>query len=229
MADPFAVGKRAAGRAAADLVESRMRLGLGTGSTVEHVLDRLAERQREGLQVVGVPTSEATAARARALGLPLCSLDDVEQLDLALDGADEVDEQLDLIKGGGGARTREKIVAAAASLLVIVVSANKVVDRLGAFPLPVEVLPFGWRVADRALRALGTTPRLRQAPSGKPVVTDNGNWVLDCPFPAIARPGELHAAINSIPGVLDCGLFVGMAHRVLVGEADGSVRELARA
>jgi ribose 5-phosphate isomerase A len=228
MADPFEDAKRNAGRAAADLVESGMRLGLGTGSTVAHVLDRLGERVAGGLRVAGVPTSEATARRARELGIPLCTFDEVEQLDLAIDGADEVDAEHNLIKGGGGALMREKIVAAAAREMVVVVSANKMVRRVGeTFALPVEVLPFGWRPAARALAALGCAPKLRQDRSGKTFETDNRNYVLDCAFGPIADPARLEASILRIPGVLECGLFLGMAGRIVIGEASGEVRMLA--
>jgi len=228
MADPFEDSKRNAGRAAAELAESGMRIGLGTGSTVAHVLDRLGERVAEGLRIAGVPTSEATARRARELGIPLCTFDDVEQLDLAIDGADEVDEDRNLIKGGGGALVREKIVAAAAREMVVVISANKLVRRIGeTFAVPVEVLPFGWRPAARALAALACEPRLRKDRQGKPFETDNRNYVLDCTFGPIADPVRLEANICRIPGVLDCGLFLGMAGRIVIGEQSGKVRFLS--
>jgi ribose 5-phosphate isomerase A len=228
MADPYLAAKREAGRIAADLVQSGMRLGFGTGSTFVHVLERLRERIAAGLEVVGVPTSEATATRARELGVPLCDLEDVDELDLAIDGADEVDRDHHLVKGGGGALMREKIVAAAAREMVVVVTANKLVDRLGTtMPLPVEVLRFGWRQAGRALAALGCSVRPRVRADGAKVVTDNGNYVLDCSFGAIGAPGELAARIRQIPGVLDHGLFIGMAGRIVVGELDGRVRMIA--
>ncbi len=219
--------KRSAGRAAADLVESGMRVGLGTGSTFEHVLERLAERIGEGLQVVGVPTSETTARQARELGVPLCDLEDVDELDLDIDGADEVDPARHLVKGGGGALVREKIVAAASREMVVVVSANKLVDRLGTtMPLPVEVLRFGWRQTSRALEALGGKPTLRSKADGSTFESDNGNYVLDCAFGAIEDPPGLAQSISGIPGVLDHGLFCGMAGRVIVGEQDGTSRLL---
>ncbi len=220
------LAKKAAGHAAAELVESGMRVGFGTGSTFVHVLDRLQQRVRdEGLDVIGVPTSEATARRARELGLPLGDLESIDALDLAIDGADEVDGAKVLIKGGGGALVREKIVAAAADELVVVVSANKVVERLGStFALPVEVMPFGWRQAARAIARLGVEAVLRNAEHGVPARTDNDNYVLDCKFKHITEPAELERTLNAIPGVIDNGLFVGMAGRVLVGETDGTVR-----
>ena len=227
MTDPYLEAKRAAGRAAADLVETGTKIGLGTGSTFVHVLQRLRERMdEEGLEVCGVPTSEGTANKARELGIPMTTLDEVEGLDLAIDGADEVDEQRTLIKGGGGALVREKIVAAAAAEMVVIVSGNKMVDRVGTtFRLPVEVLAFGWRTVARAIDALNGAPELRTN-DGEPFVTDNGNYILDCNFGPIADPATLERQLNMLPGVLDNGLFVGMAGRVLVGESDGTVRLL---
>lgn len=223
MPDPQQSPKRAAGRAAADLVPEGARLGLGTGSTVRHVLERLAERiAGEGLTMVGVPTSEDTARRARALGIPLADLDELDGLDLAIDGADEVDPRKNLIKGGGGALLREKIVACAASELVVVVGEDKLSERLGGFALPVEVTPFGHRHTAAAVSRLGVQPRLRTR-EGEPFVTDNGNFVLDCPFGEIEDPSRLETELDRIPGVVECGLFVGLAGRILVGRSDGGV------
>jgi len=221
MNDPYAAAKRAAGRAAADLVPDGAVIGLGTGSTVAFVLERLAERTAEGLRVRGVPTSEDTARKARALGLELIGLDDVERLDLTIDGADEVDADKNLIKGGGGALLREKIVAAASREMIVVVSDNKLVDRLGAFRVPVEVLAFGQRQTAAALRALGARVELRRR-DGAVVLTDNDNLVLDCDFGPIADPARLEREIDAIPGVIESGLFVGLAGRVLVGDRSGA-------
>ena len=213
--------------AAAALVSPGMRLGLGSGSTFLRFLVHLANRiQGEGLDVVGVPTSEGTAQAARDLGVPLTTLDEVPSLHLAIDGADEVDRQKNLVKGGGGALVREKIVAAAADEMIVMVSESKWVDRLGiSFPLPVEVIPFGWGNAARRLRELGAEPRLRGG-IDTPFVTDNGNFILDCVFASgIEDPMDLERSINTIPGVLDNGLFAGMAGRILTADADGHVRE----
>lgn len=228
MSDPFAESKRTVARAAAELVQPGMRVGLGTGSTFTHAIDRLAERMdSEGLEFVGVPTSVATERKAREFGIPLTTLDSVDGLDLAIDGADEVDAARNLIKGGGGALLREKIVAAAAAQLVIVVTENKVVDRLGeTFALPVEVIPFGVRQARANLLELGLAPTLREAHAGTPFVTDNGHWILDCELPDDADCEELECRINCIPGVVENGLFIGMAGRVLIGGEGGSVRAL---
>ncbi|MBX3463442.1 MAG: ribose-5-phosphate isomerase RpiA [Planctomycetes bacterium] len=216
--------KRNAAFAAADLVPNGATVGLGTGSTFRFVLERLAERMRDGLQVRGVPTSRDTAARAAAAGIPLLELDEVDRLDLAIDGADEVDPQKNLIKGGGGAHVRERAVAAAARELVVVVDEKKLVPVLGrAFLLPVEVLPFGWKHAERRIAATGCKPALRQQ-GGQPFVTDNGNYVLDCKFDGIDDPAWLDEHLNALVGVVDHGLFVGMTGRVVVGQADGKVR-----
>jgi ribose 5-phosphate isomerase A len=230
MTDPFLAGKRAAARAAADLVRDGSLIGLGTGSTFRHVLDRLAERIRdERLRIRGVPTSEATAARARELAIPLVTLDDVERLDLAIDGADEIDPALDMIKGGGGALLREKLVAAAAREMVVIVTENKLVERLGTtFPLPVEILAFGRRQTQARVAALGAEPTLRLGGDGRPFRTDNGNLVLDCRFGPIADAAALDHRLHMLPGVVDTGLFLGMAGRGFVGNADGSVRPLER-
>ena len=228
MTDPYAEAKRAAARQAVDRVESGMRLGLGTGSTFRHALERLSERIREEkLECVGVPTSEATATHARQLGVPLTTLDELDQLDLTIDGADEVDHSLNLVKGGGGALLREKIVAAASREVTIIVSDNKLVEHLGTtFRLPVEVLKFGWRQAAERVRELGLDPVRRGADDGSPFDTDSGNYILDCGSPAIEDPAGLEQSLLGIPGVVDCGLFVGMTRRVLVGDADGGVREI---
>jgi ribose 5-phosphate isomerase A len=228
MHDPYQASKRAVGRAAAELVRPGMRVGLGTGSTFVFVLERLTERMREEkLEIVGVPTSDDTARRARDVGLPLVTLDEVSTLDLTIDGADEVDPHKTLIKGGGGALVREKIVAAAAREMVVVVTANKVVDVLGStFKLPVEVMLFGWRQAAMRIEGLGLSVTRRMRKDGAPFVSDNGNCILDCSLPAASDHRDLERTLNAIPGVVDCGLFVGMAGRVLIGDADGGVRVL---
>lgn len=227
MADSHAAAKRAAGRAAADLVVSGSSIGLGTGSTVAHVLERLAERiAAEDLQVRGVATSVETAARATALGIPLTDLDAVEVLDLTIDGADEVDPRKNLVKGGGGALLREKIVAAASRELVVVVSRNKLVDRLGAFRVPVEIVGFGRRQTIAALERLGARVSLRQR-GAQPILTDNGNPIVDCDFGLIDDPGQLERRIAPIPGVIETGLFVGMTGRIVVGDPDGGIELLS--
>ena len=208
-----------------------MHLGLGSGSTVAHFLTLLGERIRLGglTGVSGVPTSIRTAERCRELGIALGRLQDLAPLDLAVDGADEVDPALDLIKGLGGALLREKMVATEARRFVIIVDDSKTVKRLGSrAPLPVEVVTFAWECQRPFLEDLGSTPVLRRAPDGEPIRTDNGNLLLDCTFPeGIADPAELETRLRQRPGVVGTGLFLGMASDVLVAEADG-VQRLVR-
>jgi ribose 5-phosphate isomerase A len=237
--------KQAAGRRAAGLVESGMRLGLGTGSTTAYALEAIGRRVREeGLDVRGVPTSFSAERLARTAGIPLATFDDLandpaneqanEQapmLDLALDGADEVSPDLDLVKGRGAAHAREKVVAAQAERFVVLADPTKRVDRLGATKaVPVEVLPMAVAPVSRRLEELGAAPTLRtgEAKDG-PVVTDQGLWILDARFDAgIDDPHAVDAALNACPGVLDHGLFLDLATRVLVGHPDGGVDVLRR-
>lgn len=224
--------KRVAGRRAAEMIESGMTLGLGTGSTVYHTLVRLAERiKEEGLQVRCVPTSTDTEGKAREMGIPLVSLDEVEGLDLTIDGADEADGAFCLTKGGGGALLREKVVAFASKRVVIILTANKRVARLGdSFALPVEVLPFALSMVARRLPALGTDPVERRAADGTSYRTDNGCAILDCRFPGgIEDPAAMELALDRIPGVVETGLFVGLAHTLVVGAEDGRAEVIERA
>jgi ribose 5-phosphate isomerase A len=218
--------KRGAGRRAADLVEDGMRVGLGTGSTVHFVLERLAERIRAGrFAIRAVPTSVDTVRKARALHIPLATLDELGELDLTIDGADEIDGRFDMIKGGGGALLREKVVAAASRREAIVVDRSKVVERLGVrFLLPVEVVPFARGAVGRAIERMGARAHLRVSPEGGSYRTDNGNEILDCAFPGgIADPAALETMLDRIPGVVETGLFVGLAHVLVIGASDGSV------
>jgi len=212
--------KSAAGFAAADMVEDDMVIGLGTGSTVFYMIERLSIRIREGLHVAGIPTSYQTAMRAREYGIPLTTLDDNPVIDMAIDGADEVDPRFNLIKGRGAAHTREKCVAAAAMQFVVVVDEAKLVPRLAA-PVPVEILPFAVTPAMAQLRGLGCRPVIREGvKKDGPVITDNGNFIADCIFAAIERPAELEAAIAQVPGIVGNGLFTGFAEKttVIVGK-----------
>ena len=215
--------KRAAAERAVNFVENGMVLGLGTGSTAAFFVEALARRVAAGLTVIAIPTSERTAAQARRLGIPLTGFAEHRQIDLAVDGADEVQRvSLDLIKGRGGALLREKIVAAASRRFIVVVDRDKLVDRLGtAGPLPVEVVQFGWEVTAGALERLGARPELRRAGSGEPFVTDGGNFILDCLFGAIDNPAETERRINAIVGVVENGLFVGRSSAVIVASEDG--------
>jgi ribose 5-phosphate isomerase A len=215
-AQALTAAKRAAGYRAADMAKDGMILGLGTGSTVLYALERLSSRIREGLQVRGIPTSYQTARRAYELGVPLTTLDEEPVPDLVIDGADQVDCRLRLIKGRGAALTREKCVAAAGTSLVIIIDEQKLVDALSA-PVPVEVLPFAIRPVMTRLEGLGGIPVLRDGiRKDGPVITDNGNFIVDCGFGRVDNPGELEAAIGEIPGVVESGLFCSFAGKTTV-------------
>jgi len=221
MAGDAEAQKRAAAEAAVALVKPGMVLGLGTGSTARYAILKLGVLAREGLDVRGVPTSIGTATLAKENGLALTSLEECPVLDLAIDGADEVDPALDLIKGMGGALFREKLVAAASKRVAIAVDGSKLVKRLGSrVPLPVEVHPFGWRVTKARLEALGATAELRVA-AGETARTDNDNYLLDCRFKAIKDAARLEREVNDVPGVIENGLFVGLASVVFVGDVKG--------
>ena len=219
--------KAAAATAALAEVRPGMRLGLGTGSTAEFLVKGLGAAVAAGLEVVCVPTSERTAALAASLSIPLTSLDETPELDLAIDGADEVGPCLALIKGGGGALLREKIVAAAAHRFVVIADGSKLVEVLGAFPLPIEVVPFGLGATRRAIAAAARTLGLdgplvlRLAGDGSPFRTDGGHFILDAAFHAIPRPQALAAALSAIPGVVEHGLFVGLAEKAYVARPEG--------
>lgn len=215
--------KRAAAEAAVDLVEDGMVVGLGTGSTAAFAVEALGRRHRQGLRFVGIPTSERTAAQAMAAGIPLTSFSKHRYIDLAIDGADEVERgTLNLIKGLGGALLREKIVAAASRRLAITVDDLKLVDRLGTrAPVPVEVIAFGLEATQASLEVLGASARLRLSETGEPFVTDSGNRIIDCSFAPIADPARLDERIRRIVGVVESGLFISRADPVFVADAAG--------
>jgi ribose 5-phosphate isomerase A len=219
--------KRAAAARAIDFVRPGMRLGLGTGSTAKHFVELLAERVRTGLDVIAVPTSEATRALAEKLGVPLTTLDATPELDLTVDGADEIGPDLTLIKGGGGALLREKIVAAASARMVVIADRSKLVDRLGRFPLPVEIAPFGAAATHRAVEAATAAAGspgpavLRKSANGHAFVTDGGHWLLDAQLQHIADPPGLAARLAAVPGVMEHGLFIGLARTAIVAGPDG--------
>jgi ribose 5-phosphate isomerase A len=219
--------KRAAAARALDFVRPGMRLGLGTGSTAAHFVNLLGERVRAGLKVVAVPTSEATRAQAERLGIALTALDETPQLDLTVDGADEIAPDLTLIKGGGGALLREKIVASASARMVVIADQSKWVDVLGRFPLPIEIVPFGATVTQRQVEAVaaaagcpGSVP-LRKIASGHPFVTDGGHWLIDAQLQRITDPQGLAARLAAVPGVVEHGLFIGLAWAVIVAGPTG--------
>jgi len=231
-ADPVTMMKQQVGYAAAAKVQSNSIVGLGTGSTTAYAIQAIGERLQSGdLQnIKGVPTSFQAIVLARQFGIPLTTLDEIEKIDIAIDGADEVDPQKNLIKGGGAAHTQEKIVDSLADQFIVVVDSGKLVDRLGStFLLPVEVIPMAVTPVMKAIEKLGGKPQLRMGvKKAGPVVTDQGNLVIDVKFDQIHNPGELEKTLNNLPGVLENGLFVDVADVIMVGEVkDGqpSVRE----
>lgn len=228
--NPIDMAKYVSARRSVDYVEDGMRVGLGTGSTAAWMVRCLGELVREdGLKITGVPTSERTAHLAREVGIPLMTLEEARWLDLTIDGADEFDDQLNLIKGGGGAHLMEKVVATASDQMVVISDPAKHVDTLGAFPLPVEVIPFGWQTTKALveeflinMEVLGRTVTLRLN-RGEPFLTDQGNYILDLHLRQIDNPRVLTLSLNQIPGVVENGLFLDICDIVIVGHADGSV------
>jgi ribose 5-phosphate isomerase A len=217
--------KEAAGRAAAKLVNDGDVVGLGTGSTAYFAVVALGERVHAGMKVVGIPTSIKTADQARAAGIPLTTLDQHPVIDITIDGADELDPHLRLIKGGGGALLREKVVASASKKMVVVADSAKLVPVLGKFPLPIEIISFARAVVEKRIVALGASPKLRTRPDGTPYLTDNGNQILDCSFGKIADPAALARTLSDTPGIVEHGLFIGLASMALIGRED-QVEEL---
>jgi ribose 5-phosphate isomerase A len=212
--------KEAAGRAASKLVRDGDVVGLGTGSTAYFAVVALGERVKAGLKIIGIPTSVQTADLARAVGIPLTTFDEHPEIDITIDGADEVGPKLNLIKGGGGALLREKVVASASKKMVVVADSGKIVPVLGKFPLPVEIIAFARAVVEKKIVALGGSPKLRTRPDGSPYVTDNGNPILDCSFGKITDAPALALALSNVPGIVEHGLFIGLASLALVGRGD---------
>lgn len=219
--------KQIAAEHAASFVEDGMKVGLGTGSTAYYAICRIGERVREGLNIQAVATSEASDKLAREWGIPIIPFDQIGHLDLTIDGADEVDPDFNLIKGGGGALLREKIVAANSDKLIIVADGSKSVQKLGKFPLPVEVVPFASEWTFQALEKMGCEPQWRMQGQDR-YLTDNGNLIADCHLGEIADAAELNVQLNMLPGVVDNGLFVNMANIVIIAKEDGSIDELHR-
>ena len=219
--------KRQAAARALEEVRDGMRLGLGTGSTAKHFVDLLGEKVRAGMKVIGVPTSEATRAQALECGIPLTTLDEIDHLDLTIDGADEVDPALNLIKGGGGALLREKIVAAASDRMIVIADDTKWVDVLGRFPLPVEVIPFGLAATQaaiaRAFAESGVSGQMvvRKGKDGHVFVTDGGHWIVDAHLGRIEDAPRLAGLLSVIPGVVEHGLFIGLARTAILASAQG--------
>lgn len=219
--------KQLAGEAAVELIEDGMIVGLGTGSTAYWAIERIGARVKEGLRIRAVSTSVQSEKQALALGIPLLPWPELARIDVTIDGADEIDPRLQLIKGGGGALLREKIVASLSDKLLIVADESKLAEQLGKFPVPVEIVPFAWQATRRQVQALGCEAELRGG-EGTPFVTDNGNYILDCRLGTIADALTLQTMLNAIPGVVENGLFLGMASAAFVAYADGTVKRLGR-
>ncbi|RZO43292.1 MAG: ribose-5-phosphate isomerase RpiA [Proteobacteria bacterium] len=211
--------KQHAAEAAVEYVKDGMIVGLGTGSTTEFAVKKLGERVRDGLAIRGIPTSDVTKVQAEEEGIPLIDFSETMYIDLTIDGADEIDVNLNMIKGGGAALLREKIVASASKEEIIIVSHEKFVKQLGSFPLPVEVIPFGWQIIFNQLETLGGSPDLRLK-QGQPLLTDQGNYIIDCRFRQILDAAQLEQRLNMIPGVVENGLFTGLCTRMIMAEGE---------
>ncbi len=219
--------KKITGEEAVTYIKDGMILGLGSGSTVNWMLEKLAERiKNEGLQVKGIPTSKKTERLAKKLGISLIDFTEVERIDLAIDGADEVDPNLNLLKGGGGSLVREKIVDVLADKLIITVDGSKMVPHLGDFPLPIEVVPYGWNITAKRIAVFGCEPVIRKQDE-EVFISDNGNYILDCKFEKILDPKKLHQHLKAIVGVVETGLFVGVTDKVISCRS-GSMEVLER-
>jgi len=219
--------KEAAARASLEYIKDGHVVGLGTGSTAAYFIKLLGEKVKNGLRIRGIPTSVRSEELARSLGIPVITLDDSQEIDVTVDGADEVDPELRLIKGGGGAALREKIVASATKQLVIVADASKRVQRLGKFPLPLEVIRFAQPLVAKRIAALGASVQLRRNADGTPYVTDENNHILDCRFGEIRDPDHLARKLSDMPGVAEHGLFIGMASVALFAQGS-EIEELKR-
>ena len=214
--------KQRSAEAACEYVKDGMIVGLGTGSTAEFAVKKIGELVRNGLSIRGIPTSDATKILAEREGIPLIDFSETMFIDLTIDGADEIDANLNMIKGGGAALLREKIVASASREEIIIVSVSKLVQQLGAFPLPVEVIPFGWQVVFNQLESLQGNPELRLK-QGQPSVTDQGNFIVDCHFRKIENPEQLEQHLNMIPGVVENGLFINLCTRMIMADGENII------
>lgn len=219
--------KQRAAAAAVNEVQNGMVVGLGTGSTAYWAIQMIGERVQRGLQIKAVASSQESERLARQLGIPIAPFSAIDRIDIDIDGADEIDPALNLIKGGGGALLREKIIAANCRRFIVVADESKLVSLLGRFPLPVEIVPFAWELSFRQLNALGAQPTLRKK-AGQIFITDNGNYILDCAWGSIPEPASLQAQLERIPGVVAHGLFIQMAHQAIVGCNDGTIKILKR-
>ncbi|GAA0447021.1 ribose 5-phosphate isomerase A [Lentibacillus halophilus] len=219
--DEKEMAKKQAGEASVRFIENGMTVGLGSGSTVYWMIRKLSDYIRDGMDVAAIPSSRQTEAWAREFGVPLTDFSKTQQLDLTIDGADEADREWNLTKGGGGALVREKIIASIAEQFVVIVDESKLVDQLGSFPLPVEILPFGWQATVERMRALGVEPVIRQT-DGEIFVSDNGNYIVDCDAGLINHPDALHNRLKQLVGVVETGIFSGMTNKLIVGYPDSA-------
>jgi ribose 5-phosphate isomerase A len=210
--------KQAAARASLRFIQSGQVVGIGTGSTAAYFIQLLSEKVKQGLRIRGIPTSDRSCDRAASLGIPLTTLEESPEIDVDVDGADEIDPQLRLIKGGGGALLKEKIVASASKQVVIIADASKRVQELGAFPLPVEIIKFAQPLVMKRIQALGAEVSLRTSADGRPYLTDENNHILDCRFGRISDPERLARQLSDMPGVVEHGLFIGMASVALIAK-----------
>lgn len=220
--------KQLVAKEAAGLVSNDIVIGIGSGSTVFHFITILAERVRDGLRCTAVPTSSQTQALALQQGIQLVALNDVHSIDLSIDGADEIDSQLQLIKGGGGALLQEKMVAAASQQRVIIADHSKLKAQLGSFPLPVEVVPYGWKQVQQKINENWDIAPVLRKKNDQSYVTDHGHYLLDCPFQAISSPAALNSALHLIPGVVETGLFINFCEKAIIGYPDGTTRLLTK-
>ena len=214
--------KQRSAEAACEYVKDGMIVGLGTGSTAEFAVKKIGKLVRNGLSIRGIPTSDATKILAESEGIPLIDFSETMSIDLTIDGADEIDANLNMIKGGGGALLREKIVASASREEIIIVSSSKLVQQLGAFPLPVEVVPFGWQIVFNQLESLQGNPELRLK-QGQPSMTDQGNFIVDCNFRKIENPEQLEQHLNMIPGLVENGLFINLCTRMIMADGENII------
>ncbi|QWU45472.1 ribose 5-phosphate isomerase A [Bacillus sp. NP247] len=213
--------KQLAGEYAANFVKDGMKIGLGTGSTVYWMIQKLGQRVKEGLSIQAVPTSKETEVLAKQLAIPLISLNEIDILDFTIDGADEINNDLQLIKGGGGALLREKIVATSSEKLIIIADESKIVSHLGTFPLPIEIIPFSWKQTEKKVQSIGCETCLRMKDGG-PFITDNGNFIIDCIFTnKILNPNDTNTELKMITGVVETGLFINMTSKVIIGTENG--------
>jgi ribose 5-phosphate isomerase A len=218
--------KQLVAKQAAQLVQNNMTVGIGTGSTIYWLIMELGDRVKDGLFFRAIPTSKKTAALAAQYNIPLAELNAVDTIDLTIDGADEIDPHLQLIKGGGGALLQEKMVAAASREVLILADQSKLVQQLGKFPLPLEVVPFGWKQVQREIRETYQIEAALRMQDDQPFITDHGHYILDCPFQHIEQADELTYELNNIPGVVDNGLFINMADLALIGFPDGKTETI---